>query len=68
MLCFRKGGGRRRRAKWKWKEKKIEKVTEFKYLSYIIKQNGGDDGQIRELKKKGNLCYEKDLESRRKII
>jgi len=32
MLCFRKRGGRRRRVKWMWKGKRIEKVTEFKYL------------------------------------
>jgi len=53
MLCFRKGGGRRRRTKWRWKEKSIEEVTEFKYLHnityYVIRKNGGDDGQIREL-------------------
>jgi len=30
-------------------------VTEFKYLGYVIKKNGGDDGQIRKLKKKGNI-------------
>jgi len=55
MLCFRKGGGRRRRTKWRWKGKRIEEVTEFKYLGYVIKKTGGDDGQIRELKKKGNM-------------
>jgi len=55
MLCFRKGGGRRRRTKWRWKGKRIEEVIEFKYLGYVIKKNGGDDGQIRELKKKGNI-------------
>jgi len=30
-------------------------VSEFKYLGYVIKKNGGDDGQIRELKRKGNI-------------
>jgi len=54
MLCFRKEGGRRRRAKWRWKGNRIEEVTEFKYLGYVIKKRG-DDGQIRELKNKGNL-------------
>jgi len=55
-LCFRKGRGRRRRMKWMWKGKRIEKVSGFKYLGYVIKKiGGGDDRQIRELKKKGNI-------------
>jgi len=33
-------------------------VTEFKYLGYVIK-NEGDDGQIRELKKKRNIVMRK---------
>jgi len=41
MLYFRKGGGRRRRVKWMWKGKRIEEVSEFKYLGSIIKQTGG---------------------------
>jgi len=59
MLCFRKGGERRRRVKWKWKRKRIEEVSEFKYLGYVLKKNGGDDGQIRELKKKENIVMRK---------
>jgi len=30
MLCFRKGGGRRRRVKWMWKGKRIKEISEFK--------------------------------------
>jgi len=60
MLCFRKGGGKiRRRIKWMWKRKVIEEVSEFKYLGYALNENGGDDGQIRELKKKGNIVMSK---------
>jgi len=44
MLCFRKGG-RRRRTKWRWKGKRIEEVIEFKYLGYVIK-NGGMTGKL----------------------
>jgi len=33
MLCFGKIGGNRRRVKWMWKGKRIEEVSEFKYLS-----------------------------------
>lgn len=30
-------------------------MKEFKYLGYVVKKNGGQKGQIRELKKKGNV-------------
>jgi len=59
MLYSRKGGGRRGRVKWIWKGKRIEEVLEFKYLDYVLKKNGGDDRQIRELKKKGNIVMRK---------
>lgn len=55
MVCFRSGGGRRRRTDWKWEGQIIEEVKEFKYLGYVVKKNGGQEGQIRELKKKGNV-------------
>jgi len=38
--------------------KGIEEVSEFKYLGYVLKKNGGDDVQIRELKK-GNIVMRK---------
>lgn len=31
IVRFRKGGGRETRKDWKWKEKRIEKVNEYKY-------------------------------------
>jgi len=36
----------------------IEEVSEFKYLGYVLKKNGGY-GQIRELKNKGNIVMKK---------
>lgn len=33
----------------------IEEVKEFKYLGYVVKENGGQGGQIKESKKKGNI-------------
>jgi len=30
-----------------WKGKVIEKVSQFKYLSYVLKKNGGDDINYR---------------------
>lgn len=55
MICFRKGGGRRKTIDWKWEGESIEEVAEFKYLGYVLKRNGEDDGQIRELRKKANV-------------
>jgi len=59
MLCFRKRRGKKRRVKWMWKRKRIGEVSEFKYLGYVLKKNGKDDGQIRELKKKDNIIMRK---------
>jgi len=39
--------------------KGIEEVSEFKCLDYVLKKNRGNDGQIRELKKKGNIVMRK---------
>lgn len=55
MVCFSKGGGRRRKTEWKWEGQKIEEVKEFKYLGYVVKTNGEQEGQIRELMKKDNV-------------
>lgn len=33
----------------------IQEVEEFKYLGYIVRTSGGEKGQIKELKKKGNV-------------
>lgn len=55
MVCFRSGGDRKRRTEWKWEGQNIEEVKEFKYLGYVMKENGGQEGQIKESKKKGNI-------------
>jgi len=34
-------------------------VSEFKYLGYVLKKNGGDDGKTRKLKKKSNIVMKK---------
>lgn len=58
MVCFRKGGGRRRKTDWEWEGQKIEEVKTFKYLGYVVKKNGGQEGQIKELMKKGNVVLQ----------
>lgn len=44
IMKFRKGGKRRDRRTWRWKEKMIEEVKKFKYLEYMLKQNRGQKG------------------------
>lgn len=36
VMVFRKGGGRRKRIKWRWKGKVIEEVNKMKYLGYVF--------------------------------
>lgn len=36
-----------------WKGKVIEKVREIKYVEYEIRQNGQQDGQVKDKAKKG---------------
>jgi len=43
-------------------------VSEFKYLGYVLKKNGGDDGQIRKLRKKGNIIMRKVWGLRERIF
>jgi len=37
----------------------MEEVSEFKYLDYVLKKKEWDNGQIKELKKKGNIVMRK---------
>lgn len=55
MMCFRKGGGRRRKIEWKWRGERIEEISEFKYLGYVFRRNGENEGHIKKLKRKGNI-------------
>lgn len=41
IVRFRRKSGRVRKCDWKWKEKKIEEVKEYKYLEYMLQRNGG---------------------------
>lgn len=33
---------------WRWKDKRIEKVKEFKYLGYVMQRNGDQKAQVRK--------------------
>ncbi|CAK9801077.1 Retrovirus-related Pol polyprotein from type-1 retrotransposable element R2 (Fragment) [Anthophora plagiata] len=52
MRC-KKGGGRRRRVRWRWKGKEIEEVRNYKYLGYVMTANGRQEEHVRERMRKG---------------
>lgn len=52
MRC-RKGGGRKKRVIWKWKNSDIEEVKSFKYLGYMMMANGKQKEHIEDRMKKG---------------
>lgn len=45
---IRFGIGKGEKERWMWEVREIEKVDEFKYLGYIFRKNGGQEGQIRD--------------------
>lgn len=45
---IRFGIGKGEKERWMWEGREIEKVDEFKYLGYIFRKNGGQEGQIRD--------------------
>lgn len=49
-----KGGRRKKKDKFMWDNKEIEVVRSFEYLGYTLKENGKEEGQIKNLKQKAN--------------
>lgn len=68
IMIFRKGGGRRKRVKWMWKGKEIEKVKEIKYLGYIFQSNDRQEGEYKRQSKKGNGNYGTSVEHKENKI
>lgn len=44
---MRFGRGKEGKGLWKWREREIEKVDEYKYLGYVFRRNGRQERQIR---------------------
>ncbi|XP_032685325.1 uncharacterized protein LOC116850785 [Odontomachus brunneus] len=53
IMRFRKGGGRKRKMNWRWKEKVIEEVKEFSYLGYVVQSNEGQKAYVKERMRRG---------------
>lgn len=48
IMRFGRGGVRRKRVRWRWKGKAIEKVREFDYLGHKFQANGKQKAHIKE--------------------
>ncbi|XP_076645565.1 uncharacterized protein LOC143355013 [Halictus rubicundus] len=53
MMRCRRGGGRWKKITWRWKGKVLEKVSEFRYLGYIIMRDGGQRMHVEDRIRKG---------------
>jgi hypothetical protein len=54
MMVFSKRKRKNEESEWKWEESKIERVSEFKYLSYTFNERATDKAQVREVVRKAN--------------
>jgi len=68
IISFKKGERRRKLTEWKRRETVIEEVAEIRYLGYMVIRNGGDEGQIKDIKKEDKRNYEAGLRIREKEI
>lgn len=55
MMKCRRGGGKERKVKWRWKRGEIEEVKVFMYLGYKLHGNGRQEAHIRERLRKGMM-------------
>lgn len=68
VMTFKKGGGRRKKERWPWKEGELEEVDHFKYLGFTLQRNNKTERHIKETVKKSYVCYETGVEYRAKKI
>lgn len=59
VMRLREREGRIKKIDWKWKEKKLEEVKEYKYLGYTIQRNGGQEAHVREKRRKAAAVIRK---------
>lgn len=55
VMRFIRGGGRKKKVRWKWKGRYLEEEKTFKYLEYVLQSNGGQEEteHIKDRVKKG---------------
>jgi len=54
-MRFRKGGGKKRKLKWRWEGREVEEVNSYRYLGCVFQRNGKQEKQIKDKVKKGML-------------
>lgn len=52
-MRFGKGGGRRKKVRWRWKGREIKEVKRYKYLGYVFQRNGKQEEQVKNRIKRG---------------
>lgn len=52
---FRNDRGRKKRVRFGWKGRILEKVKEYKYLEYVFRTNGGQEAQKEERVRKAAM-------------
>lgn len=58
ILRFKRERRRLERRNWRWKEKAIKEVKEYKYLGYMMQKNSGQEVQVRDRIKKAAKIIE----------
>lgn len=64
---MRFGRGKEGKGLWKWGEREIEKVDEYKYLGYMFRRNGRQERQIRNRVRKAGGAL-RSVGNREKIV
>jgi hypothetical protein len=54
MIVFNKRKRKSEENEWKWEGRKIERVSEFKYLGYTFYERARDKAHMREVVRKAN--------------
>lgn len=55
IVRFGKGGGRKRKVRWRWESREVEEVSRFKYLGYVFHRGGKQKEQMKDRIKRGMI-------------
>lgn len=58
IMRFKRGGKRWSKKDWRWKEKRVKEVKEYKYLKYMLQKNAGQEAYVKERIRKATAVWE----------